>query len=153
MPRRCAYRRGLCEGGIQPRRISRFLEPALLLLLHDKPTHGYALIEGLDRLGMEAYPADVSAIYRILYALEDAGMITSSRETEQTAGPPRRVYALTEPGEVYLAAWVQELHETDHLLHRFLDAYAVHIQQHQDQLRDQAHDLGEKTMDSQGENR
>ncbi len=127
MPRRCAYRRGMCGDGIQPRRISRFLEPALLLLLHRQPSHGYALIEGLDRLGMEAYPADVSAIYRILYDLEDAGMITSTRETEQTAGPPRRVYALSEQGEAYLAAWVQELEQTDRLLHRFLDAYREHV--------------------------
>lgn len=127
MPRRCAYRRGICGDGIQPRRISRFLEPALLLLLHRQPSHGYALIEGLDKLGMEAYPADVSAIYRILYDLENAGMITSTRETEQTAGPPRRVYALTEQGEAHLAAWVQELQETDRLLHRFLEAYHEHV--------------------------
>jgi DNA-binding PadR family transcriptional regulator len=128
MPRRCAYRRGMCgEGGIQPRRISRFLEPALLLLLHRQAAHGYGLIEGLDKLGMEAYPADVSAIYRILYDLEDAGMVTSTRGTEQTAGPPRRVYQLTEEGETYLAAWVQELQETDRLLHGFLDAYHKHI--------------------------
>jgi PadR family transcriptional regulator, regulatory protein PadR len=119
MPRRCAYRRGACQAGIQPRRISRFLEPALLLLLHRQSSYGYALVEGLDELGMEAYPADVSAIYRILYGLEDAGMVTSSRDTEQTAGPPRRVYELTEQGETYLAAWVQELQETDRLLHHF----------------------------------
>lgn len=129
MPRRCAFRRGLAEGSVQPRRISRFMEPALLLLLHQQPAHGYALVEGLDRLGMEAYPADVSAIYRILYSLEETGMITSTRGTEQTAGPPRRVYVLTEQGEVYLAAWVQELRETDSLLHRFLDAYQDHMQQ------------------------
>lgn len=127
MPRRCAYRRGGCGDGIQPRRISRFLEPALLLLLHRQAAHGYGLIEGLDRLGMEAYPADVSAIYRILYALEDAGMVTSSRDGEQTAGPPRRVYELTEQGETYLAAWVQELEETDRLLHNFLEAYHEHV--------------------------
>ncbi len=127
MPRRCAYRRGACGDGVQPRRISRFLEPALLLLLHRQASHGYGLIEGLDKLGMEAYPADVSAIYRILYGLEDAGMVTSSHDAEQTAGPPRRVYELTEQGEVYLAAWVQELEETDRLLHRFMDAYHEHV--------------------------
>ena len=126
MPRRCAFRRRMCADGIQPRRISRFLEPALLLLLHRQASHGYAFIEGLEQLGMEAYPADVSAIYRILHSLEDAGMITSTRETEQTAGPPRRVYELTEEGQIYLTAWVQELQETDRLLHRFLDAYEEH---------------------------
>ena len=152
MPRRCAYRRGACGNGIQPRRISRFLEPALLLLIHDKPTHGYALIEGLDKLGMEAYPADVSAIYRILYDLQDAGMVTSSRESEETAGPPRRVYALTEAGETYLAAWVQELHETDRLLHHFLETYEAHVQQHQNQPREMAHDANKTITISQGEN-
>ena len=53
MPRRCAYRRGQGEGGVQPRRISRFLEPALLLLLHHQASHAYALIGKLDLLGME----------------------------------------------------------------------------------------------------
>jgi len=144
MPRRCAYRRGMCAAGIQPRRISRFLEPALLLLLHRQASHGYALIEGLDKLGMEAYPADVSAIYRILYGLEDAGMVTSTRETEQTAGPPRRVYELTEEGETYLAAWVLELEETDRLLHRFLDAYREHMGGDAAHGHKSAHTLEEK---------
>jgi PadR family transcriptional regulator, regulatory protein PadR len=151
MPRRCACRRRLCGDGIQPRRISRFLEPALLLLLHRQPAHGYALIEGLDGLGMGAYPADVSAVYRILYDLEEAGMVTSSRESEPTAGPPRRVYALTEAGEAYLAAWVQELRETDRLLHGFLEAYAAHVQQHQDQPQEMAHHANKPSTTSQGE--
>jgi len=129
-PHRWAHRRGMLSEGPQPRRIRRFLEPALLLQLHDQPTHGYALIEGLDKLGMESYPADVSAIYRILYGLEAAGMITSSRDEEQTAGAPRRVYELTPAGEAYLAAWVRELRETDRLLHRFLEAYESHMRQH-----------------------
>ena len=134
MQNRCAYRRGRCPeggrargGGVHPRRIRRFLEPALLLLLHHQPAHGYALIEALDRLGMEAYPADVSSIYRMLHDLEETGMITSTQDTEQTAGPPRRVYELTEQGEDYLTAWVQELRETDRLLHLFLEAYHEHL--------------------------
>ena len=136
MPHRCAQHRGLECAGVRPRRISRFLEPALLLQLHNHPTHGYALIEGLDKLGMQSYPADVSAIYRILYALEAAGMITSSRDAEQTGGSPRRVYELTPDGEVYLAAWVRELRETDRLLHCFLEAYESHMQQHQESTDD-----------------
>jgi len=65
------------------------LEPALLLLYYKKPSHAYALVNSLDTLGMEAYPADISAIYRILYDLEARGMITSSVEAEGSAGPPR----------------------------------------------------------------
>lgn len=132
MPRGYGRRRGwMGEGDVQPRRIRRFMEPALLLQLHQGPAHGYALIEGLDKLGMEAYPADASAIYRILYDLEAAGMVTSARDAEETGGPPRRVYSLTEAGELYLDSWVRELHQTDELLHRFLDAYEAHLQRHE----------------------
>lgn len=134
MPRR--WRRGARARGAapQPRRIRRFLEPALLLQLHHKPAHAYALIDGLDRLGMDNYPADVSTIYRILYSLEEAGMVTSVRDAEETAGAPRRVYMLTPTGEEYLAEWVAELGETDRLLHRFLEAYDTHMEQHENEL-------------------
>ncbi len=120
------FRRQMMGGCPQPRRISRFLEPALLLLLREKSAHAYALIAGLDTLGMEAYPADVSAVYRILYSLEAQGMITSNQDSEGSAGPPRRVYTLTEAGEIYLKAWVQELRQTDAVLHRFLEVYDAH---------------------------
>lgn len=127
MPR--GYGRRMMGGCPQPRRISRFLEPALLLLLYEKPSHAYALVNNLDTLGMEAYPADISAIYRILYDLEAQGMITSSVEAEGSAGPPRRIYTLTEAGEVYLKAWVQELRQTDQMLHRFLEVYDAHVKE------------------------
>jgi poly-beta-hydroxybutyrate-responsive repressor len=115
---------------VRPRRIRRFIEPALLLLLHGSPTHGYGLIEGLRDLGLESYPVDPSAVYRILYDLEAKGMLVSEQDAEQSAGPPRRVYALTEAGDAYLRAWVEELRATDRMLHRFLDAYGAHQREH-----------------------
>ncbi len=116
--------------GSGPRRIWRFLEPALLLLLHSGPAHGYALAEGLKDMGLEAYPTDISALYRILYGLEERGMVVSWRETEDSGGPPRRVYELTEEGDFHLRAWVDELRQTDRLLHRFFDAYEAHQKAH-----------------------
>ncbi len=133
MPRwRCP--RGLdncyAQNDAQPRRIRRFIEPALLLLLHCNPTHGYGLVEGLRQLGLESYPTDISAIYRALNDLEARGMLVSRQDAEQSAGPPRRVYELTESGDQYLRAWVEELRATDRLLHHFMDAYDQHRQQH-----------------------
>ena len=116
--------------GVQPRRIRKFVEPALLLLLHCNPMHGYALAERMHELGLDAYPVDISAIYRVLNDLETNGMLVSQLDAEQTAGPPRRVYSLTTAGDTYLRAWVEELRETDRLLHRFLDAYDAHEQIH-----------------------
>jgi len=116
--------------GARPRRIRRFVEPALLLLLHSSPTHGYGLLEGLRQLGLEEYPVDISAIYRSLYDLEANGMVVSQQDAAQSAGPPRRVYALTELGEAYLRAWVEDLRLTDRLLHRFFEAYDAHQDLH-----------------------
>lgn len=113
-------------GGARPRRIRRFVEPALLLLLHGNPTHGYGLLEGLRQLGLEEYPVDISAIYRILYDLEANGMVVSRQDAAPSAGPPRRVYALTGLGDAYLSAWVEDLRLTDRLLHRFFEAYDAH---------------------------
>jgi len=99
------------------------VEPAVLLLLHRGPNHGYGLLEGLAELGLERYPIDASAIYRILYDLEANGMVVSSPDSEGSGGPPRRVYALTEQGHAYLATWVEDLRLTDEILHRFFEAY------------------------------
>jgi len=123
MPRGRRWRRGQKQGGPNPRRIRRFVEPVLLLLLHKSASHGYNLMDGLNDLGLEDYPADASAAYRTLRDLEAQGMVTSSWDTDSTAGPPRRVYCLTEAGNRYLAEWVADLRATDRILHRFLDAY------------------------------
>jgi DNA-binding PadR family transcriptional regulator len=80
-------------------------------------------------VGFGNYPVDSSAIYRILRQLETAGMVTSRWDTESTAGPPRRVYCLTEAGNQYLAAWVGDLRATDGILHHFLDAYDMHMRE------------------------
>ena len=123
-------RRAGCDRG-QPRRIRRFIEPALLLLLHRNPTHGYALVEGLSELGLESYPTDVSAVYRVLYDLEARGVLISRVDATESAGPPRRVYELTEAGDAYLQAWVEDLRATDQMLSRFLDACDQHQRLHE----------------------
>jgi len=123
------HRRGGAEPEACPRRIRRFVEPVLLLLLHRDASHGYNLLDGLRELGMEDYPTDTSAVYRALRDLEARGVLVSSWNTDSTAGPPRRVYRLTEAGDRYLAEWVADLRATDHILHRFLEAYDEHMAQ------------------------
>jgi len=127
MPRGHRWRGGRASDEPHPRRIRRFLEPALLLLLHKGTSHGYDLMNSLHELGLETYPADASVVYRMLRDLEAQGMVTSFWDTESAAGPSRRVYRLTEAGDRYLAEWVADLQETDRLLHRFLEAYQDHM--------------------------
>lgn len=113
-----------------PRRIQRFLEPCLLLLLHCEEVHGYELLESLGPFGFDKNPVDLSTVYRLLRGLEGQGLIVSRWDTSNP-GPARRLYCLTEEGDRHLATWVQDLRETDRVLHIFLDTYDSHMAAHQ----------------------
>jgi PadR family transcriptional regulator, regulatory protein PadR len=88
-------------------RIERFGEPALLLLLSERPTHGYELLERLPPLLGEER-VDVGNLYRVLRALEEDGVVTSEWQAD-LPGPAKRTYALTDDGRALLAAWLEAL--------------------------------------------
>jgi PadR family transcriptional regulator PadR len=116
------------EGKPCPRRVRRFLEPCLLLLLHRADAHGYELAEAIKELGFdERNPIDSSLIYRTLRWLEENGLVESTWETETSSGPARRVYRLNEEGNRYLAAWMTDLRATAEMLHSFVDEYDRHM--------------------------
>ena len=112
-----------------PRRIHGFVEPCLLMLLHDSEAHGYELLEGLKQFGFEQNPVDSSTVYRFLRGLEERDFVTSRWDTS-SGGPARRLYQITEVGKGYLAWWVDDLKETDRMLHHFLDLYDSHMAVH-----------------------
>ena len=109
------------------RRAVRFVEPTLLLLLHYGPAHGYTLIERLGEYGLA--DTDPSAIYRALRDMEERGWVTSFWEEEQTQGPPRRVYRLTELGDEVLNWWSRDVRETAQIIDRLLDTYVRHMEE------------------------
>lgn len=109
-------------GGACPRRISRFLEPCLLLLLREDATHGYNLLESLRQFGFAPGTVDASVVYRILREMEDSGWVSSQWDTAGS-GPPRRVYSVTPDGEEYLAAWINDLRSTRDEIDRFIETY------------------------------
>jgi PadR family transcriptional regulator PadR len=110
------------EGGACPRRIARFLEPCLLLLLRGDATHGYNLLDELQQFGFEPGTVDGSVVYRLLREMETAGWVSSEWDTAGS-GPPRRVYSVTSSGETYLAAWIDDLRCTRDEIDRFVEAY------------------------------
>jgi PadR family transcriptional regulator PadR len=120
---------GQTEGGC-PRRIHHFLEPCLLLLVHCEEIHGYEVLDSLRPFGFAANPVDLSTIYRLLRTLEEEGLVTSRWHTGN-AGPARRLYRLTEEGDRHLASQVEDLRETDRVLHHFLERYDTHMEEHQ----------------------
>ena len=124
MPRGRWARGGGLGGGACPRRIARFLEPCLLLLLRWDATHGYNLLEGLGQFGFVAGTVDASVVYRILREMEEAGWVSSQWDTTGS-GPPRRVYTVTAGGEEYLAAWINDLRCTRDEIDQFINTYTT----------------------------
>jgi PadR family transcriptional regulator PadR len=102
------------------------LESVLLLLLHHEPAHGYTLLEEVGDFGLDAM--DPSAIYRMLRGMEDKGWVTSTWDEEQSLGPPRRVYRITDTGDEVLATWIQDLDETRKMLNRLVSRYHAHME-------------------------
>lgn len=73
------------------------LETSILASLAESTTHGYELVEQIDALAADLVCIDPGSMYRLLRELEEQGLVSSSWKTPE-AGPPRRVYVITEQG-------------------------------------------------------
>jgi PadR family transcriptional regulator, regulatory protein PadR len=102
-------------------RVERFSEPALLLLLRERPTHGYELLEALPSVTGEAR-VDMGNLYRVLRALEEDGLVTSRWEAGEP-GPAKRTYELTVEGRRLLDEWARALQGSRERIDTFLERY------------------------------
>jgi poly-beta-hydroxybutyrate-responsive repressor len=109
------------------------VQPWLLLLLAQKPTHGYELME---RLGQdENTPSvDPGLLYRTLRQFEQAGLVCSSWDT-RGGGPARRVYQITDEGIDYLHAWAVKIRKIRKRMDRFFTEYQAHFQKEEEQFQ------------------
>lgn len=115
--RQCERNRRRCG-----RPIRGFMAPCLLLALEEEQSHGYDLMAALAPFGLgQTHP---SLVYRALRQMEEDGLVCSMWDTETGAGPARRVYHITKDGQRYLDGWVQDLEETDRVLHAFMETVA-----------------------------
>jgi PadR family transcriptional regulator PadR len=103
-------------------RVERFVEPSLLLLLRERPMHGYELIERLPELAGTETRVDVGNLYRALRALEEEGIVRSEWSAD-LPGPAKRTYELTDAGRRLLDRWAEALHGAQGVISRFLDRY------------------------------
>ena len=103
-------------------RIERFVEPALLLLLAERPMHGYELLELLPEIAREERRVDLGNLYRLLRSLEEEGIVDSEWD-ESLAGPAKRIYRLTDSGRDLLAKWAAALGGARDVITAFIDRY------------------------------
>lgn len=118
-----------CGGRGCNRRMGQFLDPALLLLLKQSPTHGYTLLSRMAEFGLDFLAPTV--IYRTLREMEEQGWVSSTWDEEDTQGPPRRVYVLTPMGQEVLRCCVAQLYDTRQVLEYFLLLYDELTEDHE----------------------
>ena len=97
-------------------RVERFTEPALLLLLRERPAHGAELLARLPEL-VGDQPIEMGNLYRLLRALEEEGLVGS----DWSDG--KRTYAITESGMRLLDDWVEALRRARDRTDRFIRRY------------------------------
>jgi poly-beta-hydroxybutyrate-responsive repressor len=93
------------------------LQPFLLLLIHQRPDHGYDLIERLAAMGVTG--VEPGHAYRVLRNLERERLLTSSW-VPSDAGPARRRYELTPEGLADLRTRMASLARFGGVLEAFL---------------------------------
>ncbi len=98
-------------------RVERFAEPAVLLLLRERPVHGYELLEQLPEVTGER--VDMGNLYRFLRLLEAEGIVRSDWD-DDAPGPSKRVYELTDEGRVLLDGWAAALRDAQMRIDGFL---------------------------------
>ncbi len=91
------------------RHASLSIEHALLGFLRQEPKHGYAIHQELSDAGSigSAWRLPLSQLYTLLGKLENAGYLTTTTEPQENK-PPRKLFHLTDQGEIAFLTWVQE---------------------------------------------
>jgi len=96
--------------------VERFAEPALLLLLRERPAHGAELLERLPELTGDQR-VEMGNLYRLLRALEEEGLVTSERSDG------KRTYAIADAGLRLLDDWVAALRHAQSRTEHFIERY------------------------------
>jgi len=95
----------------------RWIEPFVLAMLA-RETYGYAILGRLEEMHISNGQLDVGLVYRTLRDLERDGLVSSSW-AEESAGPRRRAYQLTESGYAALDDWAVVMRERARLIGEF----------------------------------
>src|SRR3989338_9648224 len=100
--------------------VEKFVEPCILLLLSKDSSHGYGLMDGLEKHC--GHKVDIGNLYRTLRRMEKNKWIVSDWQKNKI-GPDKRTYRLTSEGRTVLNGAVTSLAKTHSLISRFLSGY------------------------------
>lgn len=102
--------------------LEKLLQPAILLLLAQSPSHGYELIQRLSQMECVEGEPETATVYRTLRRMEHDGLVVSGWE-HGDYGPARRQYRLTGEGSGLLSRWAGILEERKKQIDSFIFLY------------------------------
>jgi PadR family transcriptional regulator PadR len=94
----------------------------ILRILHEKPSHGYQIMDELQKMTSEKYNPETGAIYTMLRRMEERGLVTSQWEKNET-GADRRIYTLTKNGINFLKAGLEMVKARRELMEKLVQFY------------------------------
>jgi DNA-binding PadR family transcriptional regulator len=121
----CGGRHGSCHysgGGL--------IQLLILRILHEKPSHGYQIMEELEKITAEKYIPEPGAIYTMLRRMEEHSLVTSEWEKKET-GVDRRVYTITETGVKVLKEGLEMVKRRRQLMDSLVQFYDTHFTEKQ----------------------
>lgn len=101
--------------------LDKMIQPTMLLLIYQKPSHGYELIQSFNALD-PAGTVEPGTIYRNLRRMESDGLVVSTWETSES-GPARRQYNITALGLESLREAAARLEHQMTQIQEFLQLY------------------------------
>ena len=103
-------------------RSGRFIEACLLVLLAEKKSYGYNLLERLKEFDYNDDSINMSVIYRNLKNMEENNLIKSQWESSDQ-GPDKKIYSLTSEGFKIMDLWMVFLNNRITILENIIEKY------------------------------
>jgi PadR family transcriptional regulator PadR len=94
----------------------------ILRILYEKPSHGYQIMEELERITLKEYVPESGAVYTMLRRMEEKGIVASEWKKKES-GSDRRVYRLTETGVKFLREGLEMVKRRRQLIDSLVQFY------------------------------
>ncbi|SDG30162.1 PadR family transcriptional regulator [Desulfosporosinus hippei] len=91
--------------------LDKLVQPTILTILAQEDLYGYKIVQRIAESPMfKGHKPDGTGVYRTLKAMEQRGLVISSRSLTDT-GPAKIFYHITKEGEECLSHWINTLEE------------------------------------------
>ena len=100
----------------------------LLRVLHERPMHGYQLIESMEARGyVQSGRFETGSVYTILNRMDKRGLLSSVKSAAET-GRVRRIYSLTEAGVEALRRGLEGVIQRKAMMDELAEYYRQHFE-------------------------